>query len=230
MSDSITVHSLICYLTEVEGVTWRGQDHTANKIVHVAKGDPINGYFEVKVRGKTRRITQSNCDKFVPLLIKVLSAKIAETVDGDFAIVPIPNSSVTIANRDAFRTLDYAQNIASTIGPRAIAIPAIRWKEEKLSARKGGSRDPQVHFENLHVVQKPSRPVVVFDDVITSGSQMIAACRRLEKVGVQLICGFVVGRAVKIQKDRMIRWTEEHVSLEENPIDWTGLVDLSTRR
>jgi hypothetical protein len=207
VADTITVYSLLHYLTEVEGFTWRNQDYTANKIVHVVKGDPIKGYFEVVVvEGKLRvrrRFDQRNGEEFIPILTGTLATRLSDVVDGNFAIVPIPNSDATIAKRDQFRTLDHAIRIASTIGSRAVVVPALRWKEEKISARKGGSRDPQVHYENLRVVEKPDRPVIIFDDVMTTGSQMIAASRRLQKAGAHLLCGVVVGRATKEQREKM---------------------------
>ena len=227
MADTIAVYSLLHYLTEVEGFTWRNQDYTANKIVHAAKGDPIKGYFEVVIvedeSRVRRRFDQKNSEEFIPILTGTVATRLGDVVDGNFAIVPIPNSDATVTRSDQFRTLDHATRIASAIGSRAIAVPALRWKKEKISARKGGSRDPQVHYENLRVVQKLDLPVVIFDDVMTTGSQMIAACRRLQKAGAHLHCGVVVGRATKEQKERMISWSDEEVFVADRPIDWDAI-------
>jgi hypothetical protein len=223
MPDALTVHSFFYYLTEIEGVEWRTQDWTANKIVHAVKGDPIKGYFDIGVGGKRRTFDQKNISEFLPFLMNTVAARIASLVPGDFIIVPIPNSDATAANREEFRTLAHARQIAAAIGQRATAVPALRWKRAKASARKGGSRDPQVHFENLVIVQKPDKPIVIFDDVMTTGSQMIAASRRLDADSATLSCGVVVGRATKQQRPTMMGWSTEDVPLVERPIDWDAI-------
>jgi len=223
MHDDLTVHSFFYYLTEVEGVEWRTQDWQANKIVHAVKGDDIKGYFDIGVGGKRRTFDQKNINEFIPLLMNTVAARIGDIINGEFEIIPIPSSDATVTSKDEFRTLVHARHIAAAVGQRATALPALRWKRAKLSARRGGSRDPQVHFENLAIVQKPTKPIVIFDDVMTTGSQMIAAARRLDAAEVDLICGVVVGRATKQQRPKMMGWATEDVPLIERPIDWDAI-------
>jgi hypothetical protein len=53
------------YLTEVEGLTWRGNDYTAMKIVKAVKGEPINGFVRFPLgagrNGSTRRMPTPWC-------------------------------------------------------------------------------------------------------------------------------------------------------------------------
>lgn len=42
---SITVCGALYYLTEIEGIEWRPDDYTANKIIKVVKGEDIKGYI-----------------------------------------------------------------------------------------------------------------------------------------------------------------------------------------
>ncbi len=69
------------------------------------------------------------------------------------------------------------------------------------------------------------RPAVFFDDVVTTGSQMIGSYRRLAKEGFPVLCGVTVGRATKEQKEPMLGWSEEQIAVEDVPIDWSALFD-----
>src|SRR5579885_741370 len=143
MADVIKVHSFVYYLTEVEGISWRHEDYQTSKIVHAIKGDQINGYFEVTVGGRSRTFTRHNIGEFIPLMINTVANRLKAAVSGEFALVPIPNSNATATDRDEFPTLAFARGVVGAIGSRAIAVPALRWRRAKQSARKGGSRNPQ---------------------------------------------------------------------------------------
>jgi orotate phosphoribosyltransferase len=54
----------------------------------------------------------------------------------------------------------------------------------------------------MRLFEKPNDQVVLFDDVLTSGSQLIAAARFLTKEGVAPVRGAVVARATKEQRDK----------------------------
>jgi|SRR5581483_27556 len=223
MSDTIQTHSFLYYLTEVDGISWRSQDYMTNKMVHAVKGDAIKGYFDVSVNAKGRRYRQENIDEFIAIMMNTVAGKLRTLINSEFSLVPIPNSEVTPGTKDEFRTLSHARRIAKIIGTRAQAVPALRWKQPKASARRGGTRDPQVLFDNLTVVDDLKAPVILFDDVITTGAQMIASCRRLKSVGIQPAAGIVVGRATKHQWPSMIGWQEEEVDFAEHPLIWDDL-------
>lgn len=218
MSAPLKVWSLLYYLTEV-GVTWRQEDWTANRIIKAVKGEPFNGYFKIKIGGKWTTFEQSNVEQFMPTLFRAVANKIGDLVKGEFALVPIPNSSATINDGADFRTFEHARAIAAIIGGRATAVPALRWNEAKIPAHEGGTRDPQAHFDNLRVVQKLTRPVVLFDDVLTTGGQMIASYRRLAKSGAAPVLGAVIGRATKEQKESALGWHGEDLETEDMPFD-----------
>ena len=68
-------------------------------------------------------------------------------------------------------------------------------------------------------------PVVLFDDVLTTGSQMIGACRRFAKVGMAPSLAFVVGRTTHEQHEKMIGWEKEQLETERARIDLRALLD-----
>jgi orotate phosphoribosyltransferase len=42
-------------------------------------------------------------------------------------------------------------------------------------------------YDNFHIIRKPSGPVVIFDDFVTTGSSMCAATRKLRDMGVSVV-------------------------------------------
>lgn len=217
---SFTVHAQFYYLTEVEGVKWRQHDYNSQKIKNALKGDEVKGYFELIVDGKRRTFKEDNIDTFLPLLYAAVADKLAQLFDGELAIVPIPNSEATVGNTDPFRSFEHAAGIADALGPRAHAVPALRWSKKKAKAHEGGSRDSNVHFENLTVAEPLNFPVVLFDDIITTGSQMIGAYRRLVHEGITPEFGIVCGRATKEQHDPVWGWTDFALDPDPFEIDW----------
>lgn len=218
---TLKVWSFLYCLTEIEGVTWRPQDYTTMKIKKAVKGEEIKGYFEIRVGNQTKRFDNNNRDTFMPLLYNAIAAKLSTLIRGEFQIIPIPNKSALAKNSDDFLTWTHAKGIAARLSGKAEAIDALRWKYAMQQAHKtGGFRDPQLYFENLVVTKKPTKPIVLFDDLITSGSQMIACTRRLAEVGVKPVIGIVVGHATKEQPENMIGWQESTVVIEEDPVDW----------
>lgn len=66
-------------------------------------------------------------------------------------------------------------------------------------ASRGGPRDANLHLDTLRVVAAAppqAEPVVLVDDVITSGAQMVGAARRLRATfpGLTRILGFALIR------------------------------------
>lgn len=219
MSTPLRILSAVFYLTEI-GFAWRQEDYDANKIVNALKGNPINGYIDINLGGDVRRFDQSNIAGLMPPLYRGIAKKLKTTLAGPFDVVPIPNSAATIENKADCRTFEHARQIAKAAGDGCRFVPALRWKQQKTPAHEGGSRDPQVHFENLQLVERPTQQCVIFDDVVTTGGQMIGAYRRLAASGVVPVLGIVVGRAVKEQKSPVMGWYEEAVETESSPLDW----------
>jgi len=217
---SITVYGVLYYLTEVE-TAWRPDDFTANKIIKVVKGEAIKGYFEVTLTDKTTlHLNNKTKGKILPPLLSAMGHRFIKEYPGKFTLVPIPNSNATVANKNSgFRSLELAKKLAAYMDGNATVVPALRWKRERTPAHRGGSRDPQVHFENLAIVEDVAGPVVLFDDVITTGSQLIGAYRRLANPKREITKAVVIGRATKEQHKRTIGWTVTELIVDEPPLD-----------
>jgi predicted amidophosphoribosyltransferase len=130
-----------------------------------------------------------------------------------------------VGDRASFPTLDHARGIASAVGPRATAIDVLRWRQAKEKAHQGGSRNPDAHFDSLEIVTSPKGAVILFDDVKTSGSQLIGACRRLRHAGIDPACAVVVGRTTHEQHEKMLGWELEQLDTEPARIDLSAILD-----
>ncbi len=217
---SFAVWSFLAYLTNIDGVAWRPKDHDVNKMIKCLKGDPINGYFTIKGKTKSYVYRESNREEFLNVLCAALAKKIGSAILGEYAIVPVPNSSTIIANRNAFRTQEIADKVVGFSSGNGVTVPALRWKSPKLSSRKGGTRDPQALFDNLEMVAKPARPVVLFDDVMTTGAHMIACRQKLQEAGSSPVLHVVAGRSTRDQRIKPIEWVEEIIDLGDADVAW----------
>jgi adenine/guanine phosphoribosyltransferase-like PRPP-binding protein len=71
----------------------------------------------------------------------------------------------------------------------------------------------------------PRYPVVLFDDMMTSGSHLIAAARLLQDTGHLPIQAVVVGRAAKTQDEKTLGWEPDVLSIgreitDAGDIEW----------
>jgi hypothetical protein len=211
---SLSVWSACLYLTTIEGGTWREEDWTANRIVKCMKDRHFNGRFSVNFGGDLRYFDYGSREDAVTLLIPDLAHKMGELMNGQFSIVPIPNSAATVDVSESFRTEYLARRIADHLHGRAVVAPLLRWKQQFQAARRGGPRDPDILFNNLAFVSKPPTACLIFDDVMTSGGHMAACYRRLIAAGISPSFGLVIGRSTQWQQPNPIGWREEILEIE----------------
>jgi hypothetical protein len=212
-SGTLKLVSICAYLTDTS-VPWRPDDWTAMKMVKALKGEPINGYFDYKVGGRVRRFDQANIGEFLDRVPRAMAKLIKRHVDRPATLVPIPNSPVTTVNAPEFRTLQLARNIAAASGGSLRAIPALVFREPQVPSHQGGPRSPY-HFETVYqMVREVRGPVVLIDDVCTTGGHLIGAAWKLDaekRRPIVLACAF--GRTTKDQLREPIGLREEELSL-----------------
>lgn len=193
------------YLTDWSGITPRPEDWATNKIAKCVQGQPIEGYVDVRVGGSDLRVDNDNKSEFLRRLWIAVGQSLAATLTTHRAIVPIPNGSAIISSSGVYRTLQYAQAIAAASSGKMIALDALRWKAPaEAGYKKKGLRTPESRYDNLTVIKCPKIPIILFDDVLTSGSCFIAANWRLSEAGNFPAEGFVVARRTAIQEPKMV--------------------------
>jgi hypothetical protein len=213
----IPLHHLTWYLTATEGLTWRQKDWNARAIIRIVKQEAFRGELRVKIDGQLRTFNDQNGQTFVPVLCRRLAEELGRTVSGNFSLVPLPNSDAIVGSSAPFRTLEIAQSIAKLIGPRVEVVPALRWSSKKAKAHKeGGGRNPYRLYEKLVVLEKPRAQIVLFDDVKTTGSQLIAAYRKLRDANLPPVAACVIGHVTLEQHEQMLGWTTTSLTVEED--------------
>jgi predicted amidophosphoribosyltransferase len=192
-------------------------------MVKALKGDPMHpdAYFFVKIGGVRKQFDQSNRGDFVKRIPRALAKMILRKIDDPAILVPIPNSHVTEPNADSFRTLELAKAVADESGGKLRAVPALVFHEPQQKSREGGSRDPDYFVDAYErVAVKVEGPVVLIDDVCTSGAHMIGAYRKLHlppRRDVVLACAF--GRTTWDQINEPLGPREETLDVR-SPFDF----------
>jgi hypothetical protein len=215
------------YLTDVD-LTWRPSDYSVRNIVRGLKQEPFNGYSEFRVGGAVRRYNQANIEQFMPPLMQGVGHRIGTQLQQrEVAVVPIPGSTMSLGAPGTFRIVDLATLFARGYGAHASVVPAIRWDAPREKAhRQNEVRSPDLYQPHMRLTeQRPTKPVLLFDDVLTSGSQMIAATRFLREAGLEVIGGCVVARATKTQHEKMIDWITHDLPIERETIDWDRIFE-----
>jgi hypothetical protein len=211
-SGELKLVSICAYLTDVS-VKWRGIDHTSSKMVKALKGDLINGYFEHTIAGRVRRFDQANIQEFLDRIPLAMAKLIARHVSTKATVVPIPNSHVVDVQSLNFRTLDLAKAVAMASKNQLQAVPALVSSEPQEKSREGGPREPY-HFENVYrIVRDVEGPIVLLDDVCTSGAHMIGACWKLASPKRTVVLASAFGRTTSVQFNVPISVREETLNV-----------------
>jgi hypothetical protein len=207
-SGGLKLITLCSYLTTTD-VKWRPADYDASKMVKALKGDPINRHFFHTVRGVRRRFDQSNIEEFLARIPIALAKHIGRHVDGPATVVPIPNSTVTTPAAEGFKTLALARAVAKHSKGQLTAMPALVFDKPQEKSRAGGPRSP-LHFESSYrVVGKVNGPIVLLDDVCTSGGHMVGAYWKLSAADRPVVLACAFGRTTKEQLSPPIALREE---------------------
>jgi hypothetical protein len=185
------------HLTDVECV-WREDDFGGRAFVRGLKREAFNGFSMVRLEGRRFRYTKENIEDLVVEILPRLGQDLRDDVEGPISLVPIPNSGMAIGAKGPFRSVELALLVAAGFGRGCRVVPALRWNEPRDPARKNDEhRHPEIYEPHLRVVEQPDGPVVLFDDVLTSGSQMIAAARVLTKAGHPPKRGLLIAKTTK---------------------------------
>ena len=204
--------SLCRYLTG--NLQRREDDWASYHMVQAVKGRAVRGTFSVRVQGAVKHYGPGNYHEFLRYIPRGIWRQIKSRIDGPVYIVPIPNSHVVSPATPDFRTFDMAKRVAAASDGQAAAVPAL-WFREKLetSSSGGGSRDPDLLHEKLKSSGKLDRPVVLFDDVYTSGGHMKAAAWKMEDDGTTLALAVVFARTTHAHEERPHGPEEEIIDL-----------------
>jgi hypothetical protein len=206
---ALKVVSFATYLVSGD-VVWRDGDYNALKFVKAVKGLPVNMYAHVPVCGVIHRLNQNNAEESIGWFGEMGADYLSrENLPGPLTFVPVPNSSCAVTNNAEPRTLLLAQAIAARVG-NANVWDGLRWTMVMLPSSRGGTRDPQVLYDNLMVTKEvPAGRIVLIDDVRTTGAHFLAGLARLRERGATCPLALCAARRVNVQEQSPFSILEE---------------------
>ncbi len=177
-----------CYIRHCTDISIQREKHewVAYKAVRLVKGEPINGSFNFQVGGITTSVSTANEKNFIREICVLAGGRIRLRYGSGVTIVPVPNSDGLVSSSNTFRTYQLAQTVARVAGCDASDV--LRWRSALGKSHKGEkARDADAHRDALKVMRVIDKPIVLFDDVVTSGSQLYGAKLALEAKGMNVV-------------------------------------------
>lgn len=188
------------YLTQAG--QWRQEDWSARSLVCGAKQEPFKGELRITIDKVPRTFRTDTIEEFVTWVMGKMGSSFRADIAGPVSFVPIPNSNVAVGSCVQGRTHALAEHVAAGHGAGSEVVSSIIWDAPRQKAHKSKEyRRPELYQPHMHYVAAPRYPVVLFDDVVTSGSQMIAAARVLRDQGVNVVHGLALAKAVSDQRE-----------------------------
>ena len=194
---SLWVHATGVYRSEI-GSKWRPADFDVRNLVKSLKGEPFNGYSDIGFSGKSYRIAAADSAPAYDLWSRWAAAGLAKLYPGKTIVVPVPASEQVKYAQDTC-PVRMANKLAALMPQRVAVGNFLRHKTKQPKAHaEGGTRDPDLILATLDCRVTPADtklPIVLIDDVMTTGGHLIAAARMLRARGVNVEHVLVAGRA-----------------------------------
>lgn len=195
---------------------WTDADYRARNLVKGVKHEPFRGYSEWKVRATNQSVRLDATPAGQAVALRVATSKLLDlfNVAGVAAgtLIPVP-SSQTVAPGFDFTGARLARAVAGLL-PAIVAAPVLHFDQPQPRAREGGARRWQDVLPHLRGnVAGLDAPVVLLDDVMTSGGHLRACARYLAARGFEVSDAFVVGRTVWQRPASMFQMPSETLEL-----------------
>jgi hypothetical protein len=181
------------------------RDRTATNFIRATKGDDVTGLLSSLDTKDATGVSEW----FGELGALVLASK---RLPPPIILIPVPNSSCSLANEENTCTVQLAYSIADHLG-NSVVCDGLRWRQAMKSSHTGGIRDPQHLYDNLCLMipmsKMPKGTRVVIDDVLTTGGHILASAARVSTVTSRCRLALCVGRSVSRPRDNRFSVVEE---------------------
>jgi len=202
-------------------VRGRPEDFDSYKFVQALKGKPLNMHAFIPVRGRKERLSNDNADDAIKWFAMMSCDYLGEKDQaGPFLVIPVPNSKCAKDSTVRPRTRKLAKAVCDLLDDGSVIVDCLRWKENLGSAaEEGGPREAEILFENLVLLRgaldeaDEDWPVLLIDDVTTSGGHLRACSAKLKVRGLNValaICGAKTVYDQKIRAFHVYEYELEH--------------------
>lgn len=183
---TLWAHCYSGYASYENAYSWGNDEHSAHKWVQALKGEPINGYAQLKrPNGQWIKITTAQPAGAFQIWGEWAAERVKALLPAGGLLIPIPSSSCLAIGTDK-----KGKALADAVAQRAPgfdAVDAIHWDQQFAKASKGGPRDEATLYKNIRVLNDlDKRPVILIDDVVTGGGHAIACAKALRWAGHQV--------------------------------------------
>jgi len=185
------------------GEQWQQDDYRALKLIQALKGKPVKGWaWFARAGGKWSKVCAEDPSPAFEIFGEWAGARIKQIGIAAPRIVPVPSSNCVKLGDDP-KGMKIAEAVAKfTQG--AVATGALHWDEALKKAHEGGTRDPNILYGKLWVATElDPRPIVLVDDVGTTGGHVVACARALRHFGYQVEHALCAGQTVNTHPANM---------------------------
>lgn len=215
------------YLTGYEGDKHQTY-FDAYVFIKAIKREDFNGHLRVKDnKGRLRRLFQKDSAVIAKLALTIIGKNhIPKIVDQHIELIPIPNSDMTPQSGDDHTIIKAASLLIDGYNKsdpkhEILLNTGLRWTEAKDPAHKtGGVRSMSQHEGKFSLTAKVKKPIILFDDVYTSGSQAKAACKFLTELGHDVSGVITLAKTTNTPKEKAYKWRKDTCEYDEAPFDW----------
>lgn len=191
---TLTIHYLCSYYSQWahENLAPRSQAQwDAFKFCRAVKNRSINGSCTLPTKTPIT-IKASNVGKARILFGAFIRQKLTESILADATIVPVPSKDSW--NTENFRSLEMVRDALP--GYQASIVPAVIFQEERPKAAEGGDRGYGAvkPFLKINGAVPFDKPIILVDDILTTGGSMLATRDFLVEHGANVACGVVCGK------------------------------------
>jgi hypothetical protein len=186
------------------GEGWGQADYDAYKLVQLLKGHEINGYVTLqKANGAWAKMTNANPGEALDLFGMWGAKKLQELGLAQALLVPVPASDCVAFDTDT-KGAALAEAIVRHL-PGCRHQSALHWKEPLQKASQGGLRDADALLAKLMIwtAMPKAPPVVLVDDVATTGGHLLACARALRHFGYEVEHAVCAAQTVNTHPEKM---------------------------
>lgn len=218
------------YLTQYQGDKHQSY-FDAYTIIQAIKGKEFNGFLRVRFEGgKVEDLYQKDAARITQIILDHVGLNFLPNIvsqNADF--MPIPNSDMTATSGSDHKIIQASQRLLSSYHSvqRTYSLrlnAGLRWTSAKTPSHQSpGSRSMMRYEGKLTLTTADPRPIILFDDVYTSGSQAKAACKYLTDAGHTVLGVMTLAKTTNTPRSVAYEWREDTCEYDDTPFDWANL-------